>query len=76
MIRGVLEGSITIDGNAADIYPNGYYEVPASDGDHELRVLNKNGTEIHSEVITVSGDTRYDETFYHASLSTRHSTPS
>lgn len=63
MIRVVPEGSVTIDGNTADIYPNGYYEVPATDGDHELTVLNKNGTEIHSEVITVSGDTRYDETF-------------
>ena len=57
------EGYVTIDGNTANIYPNGYYEVSASDGDHELTVYSKNGETIHSEVITVDGDTRYDNTF-------------
>jgi uncharacterized lipoprotein YddW (UPF0748 family) len=63
MIRGVPEGSVAIDGNTADIYPNGYYEVRASDGSRELTVSNKNGTEIDSVTITVDGDTRYDETY-------------
>jgi len=63
MIRGVPEGSVAIDGNSTAIYPNGYYEVGSSDGSHELTVLNKNGSEIHSETINVDSDTRYDETF-------------